>query len=796
MQLGVLIRSISLLGLGGILRALRFALNRDRLDRGYLRSQRKEDLDSKLPGTLTWARPNAHGAEFQFELAALELLFLAPDVVRITWKPGDLPIPYAIVGNDWPGEITQLEQLQDGHRLKGTQLWLEVNPDGALNILNPSGVLLRAEKPPTQIGKAWEQRTTLDPEACLFGLGERASEWNLRGGTYQLWNQDPGGSYSHGHDPLYMSVPVYTCLQPPGSYLLFHENPHRGEITFKDQIRVHFERGALRSYFFAGSPDHSLDRYTQLTGRPPMPPRWALGYHQSRWGYRSEDEIRQVADQFKHHNLPLSAIHLDIDYMDDYRVFTVDQGRFGHLTELAGELKYDDIKLVTIIDPGVKVDRGYSVFQEGLRRGVFCTLPNGRPMMSIVWPGWVYFPDFTHPDVRNWWGSYYLRLLEQGIAGIWHDMNEPSTFAAWGDKTFPLATRHALEMQGGDHVSAHNLYALLMNRAGFEALEKYRPEQRPWLLSRAGYAGGQRYAWNWTGDVETSWEALRQSLVTMLGIGLSGFAYTGSDIGGFSGTPDPELYLRWFQLGAFSPFFRTHSAIGTTAREPWTFDEEILDAIRHLLQVRYRLMPYFYTLAWQAHQTGQPLMLPTFWTKPDDPTLWEIADQFFLGRDLLLAPVLTAGVRQREVHFPPGDWYDLWEGKCFEGSRVNVVPADLPRIPAFVHAGAILPMTISATQLELNLYLPGEGSLDGELYSDDGDGFRAFRVDRFKGIRKGKSVELNRNNEGDFAWPYTNIWLTIHGADLKSLRIDGKTLQVEKNTVQIPFFDHIKIQLA
>ena len=273
MRLGVLIRSISFLGLAGSLRALWFTLTRDRLDRRYLRSQKITDLDPILPGTLKWVQSSSHGAEFQFERANLELLFLAPDVVRITWKPGELPIPYAIAGNDWPGDITQLEQLQQGHRLKGTQLMIEVGPDGALEILNPSGVLLRAEGPPTQIGNSWEQLTTLDPGACLFGLGERASQWNLRGGTYQLWNQDPGGSYSHGHDPLYMSVPVFACMQPPGSYLLFYENSHRGKIVFNDPVCVHFERGALRSYFFIGSPDHSLDRYTQLTGRPPIPPR-------------------------------------------------------------------------------------------------------------------------------------------------------------------------------------------------------------------------------------------------------------------------------------------------------------------------------------------------------------------------------------------------------------------------------------------------------------------------------------------------------------------------------------------
>lgn len=795
MKLGTLIRFMLFFGPANSLRAVRFALQRDQLNRQYQRSQRKIDPAPQPPGLLKWARTLRHGAEIQFEHANLELLFLAPDVLRITWRPGELPIPYAITGNEWPGDVTQLVEEQDRHRVQGTQMTIEIDARAALNILDNQGTLLRREAPPIRTLGGWEQQGSLDPQACIFGLGERACGWNLRGGTYQLWNQEPGGSYRPGRDPLYMSVPVYACLQPQGSYLLLYENPHRGVISFSDQARVRFERGALRSYFFFGSPDHCLDRYTHLTGRPAMPPRWSLGYHQSRWGYKSEDEIRQVAEQFKQHNLPISVIHLDIDYMDGYRVFTFDQGRFGNVGKLAQDLAQDGIKLVAILNPGVKVDRGYAVFQDGLKQDAYCKLPNGRPMSSVVWPGWVNFPDFTDPKVRSWWGAYFPRLLDQGIAGIWHDMNEPATFAPWGDKTFPLPTRHVLERQGGDHLTGHNLYALQMNRAGFEALQKHRPERRPWILSRAGYAGGQRYAWNWTGDIETSWEALRQSLATMLGLGLSGFAYTGSDIGGFSGTPDSELYLRWFQLGSFSAFFRTHSAMGSPPREPWTFDEGILDATRTLLQMRSRLMPYLYTLAWQAHQTGQPLMLPVFWMEPENPATWNITDQFFLGRDLLIAPVLSVGENQREVYFPSGTWYDLWDDNCFEGPGVSLVPADLHHIPVFVRGGAILPMESSETALELQLYLPAKGALDGQLYGDAGDGYSAYRVDQFSGYRDGQSLTLTRTHQGDYPWPYASLCISLHGANGVSLKVDGQPLQFDENTAQVSLFDQITIQL-
>ncbi len=794
LQLGALIRFAKFFGLSDSLRALWFGLIRDRMDRRYERSREKGSSDAQPPGSVKWARPMPHGAEVQFEHATLEILFLAPEVLRITWKPGELPIPYAIAANEWPGDRSDLVRNDTGHLLKGTQLSIQVTPEGALQIYDQSGVMIYRVGPPMRRGQIWQQCGSLDPQACIYGLGERARGWNLRGNRYRLWNQDPGGSYAPGHDPLYMSIPVYLCLQPPGSYLIFFENTHRGEIDFTEKVEVHFEGGALRSYFFLGSPAHCLDQYSHLTGRPPLPPRWSLGYHQSRWGYQDQETIHKLADQFKQHDLPLSVIHLDIDYMDGYRVFTYDPQHFGDLETLAKTLEQDGIKLVAILDPGVKVDRGYFVYQEGLLEDMFCKLPNNRPMLSIVWPGWVHFPDFTNPETRKWWGSYYPLLLNQGIAGFWHDMNEPTTFAPWGDKTFPLVTRHEHESLGGDHLGAHNVYALLMNRAGFEALQSARPEQRPWLVSRAGFAGQQRYAWNWTGDVETSWDALRQTLATMLGIGLSGIPYTGSDIGGFSGAPDPELYLRWFQVGAFSPFFRTHSALGTPAREPWVFGDTTLNAVRELLRFRCRLMPYLYTLAWIAHQTGHPLIRPTFWADPQNMNLWDIADQFFLGPDLLIAPVLEQGGEQRTVHFPPGVWYDIWDDTKYEGESLQTVPAGLHKIPVFVRAGSILPIE-TFQGLELHLYLPDQGILEGILFRDDGDGYGSHSLDQFIGNLNKNTINIRHTSEGDYPWTYTRMDFILHGADMLFLSVDGEAIDCDQSRASIPQFGHLEARI-
>lgn len=359
-----------------------------------------------------------------------------------------------------------------------------------------------------------------------------------------------------------------------------------------------------------------------------------------------------------------------------YRIFTVDTRQFPNLAGLARDLADKRVFLVTILDPGVKHDR--AVLNEGLAGNAFCTLPDKTLARAPVWPGWCAFPDFTDPRARAWWGRQYPRLLVAGITGFWHDMNEPAAFAIWGDPTLPHATRHAPDGRGGDHREAHNLYGLLMNQAGYEALRAYRPQRRPFILSRSGWAGVQRYAWNWTGDVESTWEALRQTVATVLGLALSGIAFTGPDVGGFSGAPSAELYLRWFQLATFLPFFRTHSAKFIPRREPWSFGEPTLSIAREFLKLRYRLLPYLYTLAWTASQTGHPLVRPLFWPDGKDPTLWDVQDEFLLGESLLVAPVLVQGAQAREVILPEGTWYGFFDDRTFRGpGRVRSPPRSI-----------------------------------------------------------------------------------------------------------------------
>jgi alpha-glucosidase len=542
----------------------------------------------------------------------------------------------------------------------------------------------------------------------------------------------------------------------------------------------------LRYYFVPGPPQRALERYTQLTGRPPIPPLWSLGYHQSRWGYSSAEDVRAVARGFQERELPLNAIHLDIDYMDGFRVFTVDARRFPDLAGLVAELAGQNIRLVTIIDPGVKRDPKYFLYREGLAAGYFCRKPGGRqPQVAQVWPGATVFPDFTDPQVRSWWGTQYRRLLDQGIAGIWHDMNEPAAFAAWGDLTLPRPTRHKFDGQGGDHRRAHNLYGLLMDACAYEALREYRPDQRPWLLTRSGWAGVARYAWSWTGDIESSWAALRQTVSTLLGLGLSGIPFSGSDIGGFSGAPDAELYTRWFQLAAFTPFFRTHSAVGTPPREPWRFGEPTLSIIRAFLKLRRRLAPYLYTLAWEASQKGYPVMRPLFWAQADDPDLWSVDDAFLLGDALLVAPILEPGASSRQIRLPAGEWWSLWDGRIFKGPGVITHPAEIERIPVLVRGGSLLPLA-EHPGLTLHLYPPEAGESRAQLYSDAGEGYADWRVDRFRLASTRVCLDVFHQVEGDYAFPFERIDIQLHGRPIARARIDGTEWPCERNCVRIP----------
>lgn len=787
--------------------AFLYSRKRDRIEREFTPRRTEEGFDN--PGKLLRAEPTNRGAQFYFEQAELEVSFLAPDLVRVDWKPGIPPIPYAIARHEWPEVETKLAQTGDGWTVSSTTaLQVIVKEDGSLKYCDAAGQTLREELPPQRQGEGWTHQARLRPEENIYGLGERAAPLNLRAArevtekgevtkqpkTFRMWNYDAAGRYGPGADPMYICIPVYLGLHSSGSYLVFYENSFDANFTFENLATAEFDGGCLRYYVSAGTPAQLLERYTELTGRAPLPPRWALGYHQSHWGYRTEQAVREEAKAFEVHNLPLSAIHLDIDCQVGNRAFTIDPDRFPKLASFTRELAELGVQFIAIMNPGIKYSRQSNLFLEGQILDAFCQLPNGKLMVAPVWPGWCVFPDFTNPLVRKWWSRQYEYLLDVGVGGFWHDMNEPAAFILWGDRSLPKPTQHFMEGRGGDHREAHNIYGLMQAKAGYESLCHYRSHKRPFIVSRAGWAGLQRYAWTWTGDVECTWAAMRITVSTVAGLGLSGIPYSGPDIGGFQGNPPAELYLRWFQMATFLTFYRTHSSNNVSHRAPWTYGEPYLSIIRQFLQLRYRLLPYFYTLSWEASQKGYPPVRPVFWSDSDDPALWGVNDAFFLGEVLLVCPIFEEGGRQRQVLLPKGHWYNFWDDTQLEGGKQVTIEAPLEQIPLLVRAGSILPME-EAKQLSLHLYPPVQGTSESYLYNDAGDGYGESRLDKFRMVRNENSLEITwEQEEGDYPFPYIGIKLHVHGIKLQQAWVDGTEVDFQEQKLFCDRFQHIRLQ--
>jgi alpha-glucosidase len=788
------------------------------------------------PGALREVVLDGHGARLAFEGAELEIAFLHEDVARLTWGPGDPVHPYAAQApGDWvPPDVTGGESADGAWVLAAGSLEVHVGGDGSLEWHRRGGGRLRCELPPRRRGSTWEHRFLARAGERFCGLGEQAAGVDLRGGTFRLWNRDPGGAWGRGRTPLYLGIPVVVSVHRDGSLLSFFDNPASARVRFPaadddDQTAsIGFAGGALRQFLCVGELPDLLDRYSALTGRPALPPRWALGYHQSRWGYRNERHVGEVLDGYRRLGVPLSAVHLDIDYMDHYRVFTVDRRRFPDLGTLARRAEEQAVKVVTIVDPGVKEDPGYPVYRQGVDGRRFCTTPEGAPVIGVVWPGRAAFPDFTAPAARRWWSEQYQVLTDAGVGGIWHDMNEPTSISLVGDPTLPLDTRHDLEGRGGDHAAAHNLYGMLMNRAGYDGLRRARPDRRPFIVSRSGWAGTQRWAWNWTGDVETSWDGLRQQMATIVGLGLSGVPFSGPDIGGFTGVPDAELYLRWLQMSVLLPFCRTHSVVGSPPREPWRFREPARSAIVAWITFRYRLLPYLYSLAHEAARSGLPLARPLWWSSGPDPVVDAGQDDtFLLGDALVVAPATAPGQTTRQLDLPPGNWHRWWaaDGGAVATGRTEA-PCPLERIPVLARAGAIVPLDDGwaeptgpcalvddaapdtapaaasrslapshAPRLPAFHCWPADGSASGHLDDDAGDGDGPARHDvlELSGALAGGTGILRWQRHGDYP-PPERVRVVVHGLCAERALADGRPADVRGPVVECGPFSELRLE--
>ncbi|MEV0267010.1 glycoside hydrolase family 31 protein [Streptomyces sp. NPDC050617] len=782
-----LVRSVKSVGAGRRLRSLRSAVRRRRLDAAGL--PRRGAERARVPGAAQGAEPLPGGGVVRFARSSLRVRVAAGGAVFCGWDGAGPEPSYALAG-PCPAvdERAVLEPDTDGGwRVMSERVLVVVSRHGAVEVRTPGGAVLRRDLPPRWWepvdgwgagpraagagdaggGARWVQRSEVAADARFFGLGGRAAGPRLRDGSYRLWNTDPGGSFEPGDDPLYLTMPVQLVVADAGSHLIFHDNSWDGRVALREGVEgegsghdrrggceVRMDGGPLRYWVMAGTPARVLHAWTALTGAPALPPAWALGYHHARWGFGDAAEVRRVAAGYRERGLPLSALHLDIDHYRGHRVFTVDGERFPDLPGLAAELRGQGVRLVSIVDPAVKAEPGNAVYDSGAAADAFVRDARGRRVRGEVWAGESVFPDFTEPGVRKWWGGLYGERLAQGFSGVWHDMNEPVSFAAFGDPTLPRSARHALEGRGGDHREAHNVYGLAMARAGYEGLCELRPAERPFLFSRSGWAGVQRYGGSWSGDVATGWPGLRASLALVLGLGLCGVPYSGPDVGGFTGSPSPELFLRWFQLGSLLPFFRTHAAIDAGRREPWEFGPRVLEHAGAALRERERLLPYFVTLAQLAHRTGAPYVRPVWWRSPQDRALRDCEDAYLLGDSLLVAPVLEAGAEWRAVRLPRGRWYDTASGRAYEGPGQVLLPAPLERIPVLARAGSVVPVAGAGGGVELEVWEPAPGRTGaGVLIPDAGDGWERPAAVRFTTRWRDGRLRVEQEGADEVAYP-------------------------------------------
>ncbi|PJJ80355.1 glycoside hydrolase family 31 protein [Mucilaginibacter auburnensis] len=613
----------------------------------------------------------------------------------------------------------------------------------------------------------------LHHDEMYLGLGEKTGNLNKRGMSYVNWNTD-AAVHTTKDDPLYKTIPFYIGLHSGVCYGLFFDNHHRSYFDFgastDEQFTWFGADGGDMDYYVFGAQNVAdiIKDYTWLTGRMEMPPLWSLGYQQCRWSYMSADEVLGIARKFREHQIPADAIYCDIDYMDDFKIFTWNKQSFPDPKGMVDQLKAINFKLVTIVDPGIKIEEGYKEYDEGVAKGYFATYPNGELYTGSVWAGRSHFPDFFSEDVREWWGNAFRSLTDVGVEGFWNDMNEP---AAWGQNIPPIVKFGERYMP-----EVRNAYGMQMSRATQAGTKKILENQRPFILTRAAYAGTQRYSAIWTGDNSASDEHMLfgQRLVNSLGLG--GFSFIGVDIGGFMGNPSPQLMVRWNSLGVYTPMFRNHAAQGMNMREPWEWGEENENIIRKDIEQRYKLLPYIYSGFYQSTQTGLPLSrtLAIDYTWDENVYKERFQNQTLFGDALLVAPVISTE-QAADVYLPEGEWYRFSTDEHFEGNQTVNVPSPLNDLPVFVKGGSIIPMQslVQSTSDECDGILQihvWNGAVANEYvyYEDDGISYNYEKGEYYKRVilfsPEERSISFSAV-EGSYTSRFNKLQIVLHGFD-------------------------------
>jgi alpha-glucosidase len=621
----------------------------------------------------------------------------------------------------------------------------------------------------------------LKGKISLYGGGEVTGPLLRNGQTIKLWNTDNGAYGTDKGKRLYQTHPWVLGVREDGTaFGIIFDSSWKAELTTNSNKIEYNSEGSLFRVFVISrnSPQEVLKGLAELTGTIAMPPRWALGYQQCRFSYASEKRVMEIADTFRKKQIPCDAIWMDIDYMEGFRVFTFNKANFPNPKQLNASLHAKGFHSIFMIDPGVKVDSNYSVYKSGLANNIWVKDANGKEYHGKVWPGDCAFPDFTMPQTRKWWSGLYKDFMSNGIDGIWNDMNEPAVNDNELPKesrlgTMPYNTRHqgGGGLPAGPHLLYHNAYGRFMVEASRNGILAANPAKRPFVLTRANLLGGQRYAATWTGDNFADESFMKVSVPMSITLGLSGQPFSGPDIGGFLGNTSADLWAKWLGFGVFLPFARGHACAGTNNKEPWAFGSDVEKTSRIALERRYRLLPYFYTLFYKAHETGLPIMAPAFFADLKNPQLRAEDQIFLLGNDLMVIPSFA-----KNPKLPTGIWEHL---NLVDGEQSDPYQAQLLlKGGSIIPTGKIIQNTNEKSLTPLTLYvcLDSKGTASGELYWDAGDGWGFNNGDysllKFQAAQKNGIIKINLTARSG-KYPINNEIKQVKAVVVKN----GKTYQ-------------------
>jgi len=739
-----------------------------------------------------------NGLECRTAKHRVKLLFYTESVLRISISGKDdvsINFSYAVCVNPLKNNFTVSEN-NEVISLVTNSFKVEINKKPLrIKCLSLDNAIINEDEPAFGSGFIGNEVIThkkLQDNERFLGLGEKTGPLDRAGQAYQNWNTDYF-AYPTDADPLYKTIPFYIGVHSGLKYGIFFDNTAKNYFNFGASNHrfssFSADCGEMDYYFIYGcNVGDIISQYCWLTGKPSLPPKWALGFQQCRYSYYPDTTVLNVAQNFRNRKIPCDVLYFDIHYMDEYRVFSWNKERFPNPKKMINELGEMGFKTVSIIDPGVKQDENYDVYKSGKSEDAFVKYPDGEEYVADVWPGQCVFPDFTKVSVRNWWGSLYKKHLDEGIDGFWNDMNEP---ASWGQAT-PNLIEFDFDGQLCTHKKARNVYGMQMARSTYEGVQKLQANKRPFVLTRAAYSGIQRYAFAWTGDNTATDEHMLTGVRLLNSLGVSGVAFSGYDVGGFCGDASPELFARWISVGAFSPMFRAHSMINSQAAEPWSFGEKVEEISRNYINLRYKLMPYIYSHFYGATQSGLPVQQSLAIGYTDDGNIYksEFENQYLFGDSILICPV-ESNKTISKVYLPKGDWYYLFNDKKYTSGE-HFIECPIERLPIFVKAGAILPTssivqnTYEATDSCLYLHLYNGGQKQFCLYEDDGIS-NAYENGMFRKqniVWDAKNLKLDIECvEGNYPSNFDRVKIILHGFDkATSIVFNGDIVELTKSS--------------